>query len=337
MVRRKRAARLLSKAELMELLTHAPSAARLPGDWESLFTGAGLEFHGLREMAPSDPYRHVDWRATARTGRPWVREFNVDGTVDLILLLDAGRSMAFGDKGGLQANVAAALLMSASRGHNPCGLIRYDDRIRTFLPPGRGGEHRFRLAEAMLERPSKLGGNRKFAGKAVPKFSGSEELYSSNRGAAGRGQRVQLVSPGMDRGISGNRRSDLAGALRFLVQRFSTGLIVILSDFLHELSIPFSFGNRDLPHDVRAIQISAPSEIQLPPGGGGFLPVRDLETGRRVSLDTRRRREYAARMDGHHRTVRQMLNRAGIPMVQVRTDEDFVGPLSAFFRRGRGR
>jgi len=274
----------------MELLVHAPSAERLPGDWESLFTGAGLEFHGLREMAPSDPYRHVDWRATARTGRPWVREFNVDGTVDLILLLDASASMGFGDKARLQANIAAALLMSASRGHNPCGLVRYDDRVREFLPPGRGVGHRFRLAEAMLEPPSGFqGGN------------------------------------------------DLSDALRFLIQRFSTGLIVILSDFLHPISIPFSFGSRDLPHDIRAIRVSAPSEIQLPEGGGGFLPLRDLETGRRVSLDTRRRREYAARMTDHHRTVRQTLTRAGIPMVQVRTDEDFAGPLSAFFRRGRGR
>lgn len=337
MVRRKCAARLLSRAELMELLTHAPSAERLPGDWESLFTGAGLEFHGLREMASSDSYRHVDWRATARTGRPWVREFNVDGTVDLILLLDASRSMAFGAKARLQANIAAALLMSASRGHNPCGLIRYDNRVRTFLPPGRGGEHRFRLAEAMLEPVSKRAGNRGFVGKRVSKVPGSDELYSSNRGAAGSGKRVQLVSPGIDLGISENRPSGLAGALRFLIQRFSTGLIVILSDFLHPLSIPFSFGSGELPHDVRAIQVSAPSEIQLPPGGGGFLPVRDVETGRRTFLDTRRRREYAARMADHFQGVRQKLTRAGIPMVQVRTDEDFAGPLSAFFRRGRGR
>jgi uncharacterized protein (DUF58 family) len=321
----------------MELLTHAPSADRLPGDWESLFTGAGLEFHGLREMAPSDPYRHVDWRATARTGRPWVREFNVDGTVDLILLMDASRSMVFENKARLQANIAAALLMSASRGHNPCGLIRYDDRVREFLPPGRGGHHRFRLAEAMLEQPSEIGGNRKFAKKSVPNFPRSDELYSSNRGAAGSGKRVQLVSPEIEPGISENRSSDLSGALRFLIQRFSTGLIVILSDFLHPLSIPFSFGNRDLSHDVRAVQISAPSEIQLPQGGDGFLPVRDVETGRRTFLDTRRRRDYAARMADHHRSVRQTLTRAGIPMVQVRTDEDFVGPLSAFFRRGRGR
>ncbi len=337
MVSRKRAARLLSRAELMELLTHAPSAERLPGDWESLFTGAGLEFHGLREMAPSDPYRHVDWRATARTGKPWVREFNVDGTVDLILLLDAAASMAFGDKARLQANIAAALLMSASRGHNPCGLIRYDEGVRTFLPPGRGGEHRFRIAEALLEPPSKPGGIRGFPRRPVPKSPGSDELYSSNRGAAGRGKRVQLVSPGIGSGISENRPNDLAGALRFLIQRFSTGLVVILSDFLHPLSIPFSFGSRDLPHDVRAIQVSAPSEIQLPQGGAGFLPLRDVETGRRVFLDTRRRREYAARMADHHRSVRQTLNRAGIPMVQVRTDEDFAGPLSAFFRRRRGR
>lgn len=290
MVRRKRAARLLSRAELMELLIHAPSAERLPGDWESLFTGAGLEFHGLREMAPADPYRHVDWRATARTGQPWVREFHADGTVDLMLLMDASPSMAFENKARLQANIAAALLMSASRGYNPCGLIRYDNRVRTVVPPARGGEHRFRLAEALLEPPAESGGG-----------------------------------------------TDFAGALRRLIQRIPTGLVVILSDFLHDISLPFSFGSRDLPHDVRAIQLLAGAEIHLPEGGNGFLPVSDSETGRKGFLDSRRRREYARRMADHHRSVRRNLAKAGIPLLQVSTDTDFVAPLAGFLRRGRGR
>src|SRR5690349_1843945 len=97
---------LLSKRDLMEIFINHRVHAPLPGDWESIFKGMGYEFWSLREFEPGDPYRNIDWKATAKTGKYYVREYLAESYFNIMLLYDISRSVQFGRKELLQAHIA---------------------------------------------------------------------------------------------------------------------------------------------------------------------------------------------------------------------------------------
>ena len=140
---------LLSKKELLALAARRRVDTFPPGDWESVFKGAGYEFWGLREMAGEDAFRDIDWKATARTGRHVVREYLADSPFSLMILCDVSGSMSFGRKALLQANIAAALAWSAAASGNRCGLIIFADTVKQYLPPGMGTAHFQRIVSAV--------------------------------------------------------------------------------------------------------------------------------------------------------------------------------------------
>ena len=140
---------LLSKAALLDLAARRRVDAFPPGDWESQFRGAGYEFWGLREMAPTDAFRDIDWKATARSGRHYVREYLADSPFSLMILYDVSGSMAFGRKELLQANIAAALAWSAAASGNRCGLILFADAVVEYLPPRPGTAHLHRIVSTV--------------------------------------------------------------------------------------------------------------------------------------------------------------------------------------------
>jgi uncharacterized protein (DUF58 family) len=142
---------LLSKKELLDLLVHHRVRSAFPGDWESIFKGAGFEFWSLREMAPSDSIRCVDWRATAKTGRHYVREYLAESNACVMLLYDISASVSFGRKELLQANIAAALAYTACVSNNACGLILFADDVKQYIPPRMGTDHFTRLLSAVAE------------------------------------------------------------------------------------------------------------------------------------------------------------------------------------------
>ncbi|MEW6439681.1 MAG: DUF58 domain-containing protein [bacterium] len=132
---------LLSKKELLEIFVEHRVDSPFPGDWESIFKGSGYEFWGLREIEPGDSAKNIDWKATARTGQYYVREFLAESYFNLMILYDISRSMAFGRKELLQANVAASLAYSAIAANNGCGLITFADTVHDYIPPRMGMGH----------------------------------------------------------------------------------------------------------------------------------------------------------------------------------------------------
>jgi len=132
---------LLSKKELLEIFINHRVHSPFPGDWESIFRGLGYEFWALRELEPSDPFRNIDWKAKARTGKYYVREFLAESYFNVMLLYDISRSVQFGRKELLQAHIAVSLAYSAIQSNDGCGLILFADDIVEYIPPRMGRSH----------------------------------------------------------------------------------------------------------------------------------------------------------------------------------------------------
>ncbi len=112
-----------------------PPHQPLAGDWAGVEKGTGYEFWGLRKYLPGDSYRHIDWKARARSGELYVREFLRDSAYTLMLLVDVSDSMGYGRKLSLAQDIAASLAYSALQNSNPCGLLLFTDRVIDYLAP----------------------------------------------------------------------------------------------------------------------------------------------------------------------------------------------------------
>jgi uncharacterized protein (DUF58 family) len=132
---------LLTKKELLEIFVSHRVDSPFPGDWESIFKGSGYEFWGLREIEPGDSFRNIDWKAKAKTGQYYVREYLAESYFNLMVLYDLSKSVAFGRKELLQANVAVSLAYSAIAANNGCGLIIFSDTVLDYIPPRMGMSH----------------------------------------------------------------------------------------------------------------------------------------------------------------------------------------------------
>lgn len=141
--------KLLSKKELLEIFINHRVHSPLPGDWESIFKGLGYEFWALRELEPTDPFRNIDWKATAKTGKYYVREFLAESYFNVMLLYDVSRSVHFGRKELLQAHIAVSLAYSAILSNDGCGLILFADDIVRYIPPAMGRAHFMEILDAV--------------------------------------------------------------------------------------------------------------------------------------------------------------------------------------------
>ena len=140
---------LLSKKELLEIFISHRVHSPFPGDWESVFKGLGYEFWSLRELEPGDSFRNIDWKATARTGTLYVREFLAESYFNVMILYDISNSVRFGRKELLQAHIAVSLAYSAILSNNGCGLILFADDIVRFIPPRMGRSHFMEILDAI--------------------------------------------------------------------------------------------------------------------------------------------------------------------------------------------
>jgi uncharacterized protein (DUF58 family) len=142
---------LLSKKELLEIFINHRVHSPFPGDWESIFKGLGYEFWALREMEPGDPFKNIDWKAKAKTGKYYVREFLAESYFNVMLLYDISRSVQFGRKELLQAQIAVSLAYTAIASNDGCGLILFADDIVRYIPPRMGRSHFMEILNAIAQ------------------------------------------------------------------------------------------------------------------------------------------------------------------------------------------
>ncbi len=145
---------LLREVRRIELTTRDLVRDLVAGDYASAFRGRGVEFAEVREYLPGDDVRSIDWNVTARLGTPYVKRFQEERQLSLILLVDVSASGGFGSvhrtKRQLAAEVAAVLSLAATRHRDRVGAAFYSDRVEWFSPPKSGRSQALQLVTKVL-------------------------------------------------------------------------------------------------------------------------------------------------------------------------------------------
>ena len=152
---------LFKKIRRLEIVSRHLVESALAGDYLSTFKGTGLEFAEVREYEPGDEVRSIDWNVTARLGKPFIKVYQEERELTLILAVDVSASQGAGmagDKRELAAQVAAALGLAAARGGDRVGFLFFSDRLEAWLPPKRGRPHLLRgLRDLLMLEPKGSG------------------------------------------------------------------------------------------------------------------------------------------------------------------------------------
>ena len=287
---------LLKKVRKIEIKTRALSSQIFAGEYHSAFKGRGMAFSEVREYQIGDDVRNMDWNVTARTGTPYIKVFEEERELTVMLLIDASGSGWFGTssktKKDLTAEIAAVLSFSASINNDKVGALFFSTRVEKFIPPKKGRSHLLRIIREVLEfRPEEKGTD---IGEALRFLTNALKKKCT----------AFLFSDMLDIDPQ-TFRPRYEDALKVAVNR-------------HDLSVINIYDERDrtLP-DV------------------GLLPVRDNETDRIVYVDTSRRsvrESYGEWARKAYAETLLTLRKYKVDTVSIRTDQDYVKSLVALFQ-----
>jgi uncharacterized protein (DUF58 family) len=153
---------ILKQVRRIEISTRGLVNEVFSGEYHSVFKGRGMSFAEVREYQYGDDVRSIDWNVTARTGSPFVKVFEEERELTVMLLVDVSASGDFGTRERLKAEVAveicALLAFSAIKNNDKVGLVIFSDHVEKFVPPRKGRRHVLRvLRELLYHRPEGRG------------------------------------------------------------------------------------------------------------------------------------------------------------------------------------
>ena len=145
---------ILKKVKRIEISTRGLVNEVFSGEYHSVFKGRGMEFAEVREYMIGDDIRNIDWNVSARMGHPFVKVFDEERELTVMLMVDVSSSGNFGTsnqmKGEIAAELCALLAFSAIKNNDKVGLIIFTDRIEKFIPPRKGKQHVLRVIREIL-------------------------------------------------------------------------------------------------------------------------------------------------------------------------------------------
>jgi uncharacterized protein (DUF58 family) len=145
---------LLKKVRQVEIKTRGLVNQIFSGEYHSVFKGRGMEFSEVREYQFGDDIRSIDWNVSARLDRPFVKVFEEERELTVMLLVDLSGSGEFGSaaqmKNEVAAEICAVLAFSAIKNNDKVGLIMFTDRIEKFVPPKKGRAHILRIIRELI-------------------------------------------------------------------------------------------------------------------------------------------------------------------------------------------
>lgn len=146
---------ILKKVRKIEIKTRGLSNNIFAGQYHSAFKGRGMAFSEVREYQFGDDIRDIDWNVTARFHRPYVKVFEEERELTLMLLIDVSGSLTFGTKSQTKAEmvteIAATLSFSAMQNNDKIGVIFFSDHIEKYIPPKKGRKHVLYIIREMLD------------------------------------------------------------------------------------------------------------------------------------------------------------------------------------------
>ena len=148
-------AELLKKVRKIEIKTRGLSRQIFSGEYHSAFKGRGMAFSEVREYTPGDDVRTIDWNVTARFNSPYVKVFEEERELSVVMLVDVSASGFFGTqkqyKKDLITELCAVVAFSASTNNDKIGVIFFSDKIEKFIPPKKGKSHVLRIIRELID------------------------------------------------------------------------------------------------------------------------------------------------------------------------------------------
>ncbi len=289
---------LLQKVRKIEIKTHGLSRNIFAGEYHSQFKGRGMAFSEVREYQPGDDVRSIDWNVTARMNRPYIKVYEEERELTVMLLVDVSGSRNFGTasqmKRDTMAEVAATLAFSTIENNDKVGVIFFSDRVEKFIPPKKGKSHVLHIIRELL--------------------SFEPEHHGTDINAA-----LQFL-------INAQKRRCTA----FLISDFIGQWTMDNGQWKNTVP-PIVIASRK--HDLSAIQIYDRRDAEMP--NVGLLKVRDPETGARVWADTSLasvRNAYGQAWRDQQAALETVYTKTGMNHVSMRTDEDYVKKLMMLFK-----
>jgi len=146
---------LIKKVRKIEIKTRGLSKHLFSGEYHSAFKGRGMAFSEVRDYNPGDEIRTIDWNVTARTGEPYVKVFEEERELTLMLIVDISGSENFGTKEHFKreliTELSAILSFSAIQNNDKIGLILFSDHVEKYIPPKKGKSHVLRIIRELIE------------------------------------------------------------------------------------------------------------------------------------------------------------------------------------------
>jgi uncharacterized protein (DUF58 family) len=290
------ASELLKKVRKIEIKTRGLSKNIFAGEYHSAFKGRGMAFSEVREYQYGDDIRNIDWNVTARFNHPYIKIFEEERELTVMLLVDVSNSRTFGTQTQLKKNliteISAVLSFSAIHNNDKIGVILFSDKVEKFIPPKKGRSHILRIIRELIEFTPE--NNETNISEALRYLTNAIKKRST----------AFVISDFIDENDNGSPRFDEA----------------------------IRIANRK--HDVIGLKIYDKREKEIP--SIGIVRMRDAETGEYAWVDTTSntlRRNYANWYNKMEASVNETLVKAGVDFVSIATDQDYVRPLMNLFKK----
>ena len=287
---------LIKKVRKIEIRTKALSHQIFAGEYHSAFKGRGMAFSEVREYQYGDDVRNMDWNVTARMSAPYVKVFEEERELTVVLLVDISRSGLFGTQGKTKreqiAEIAATLAFSAILNNDKVGCILFSDRVEKFISPGKGRTHFLHIIREILEWE--------------PQHDGTDI-----------GEALRYLTNAIKKKCTAFVLSDMLDVQADGTPRYEEALKVAV--------------NR---HDVSVIRVSDPREQSIP--NIGLVHAKDAETGasRGINTGSRSVRDaYARWFQTSTALADRLFLKYQVDHVDIATHEDYVHGLMALFHR----
>ncbi|MGD9368514.1 MAG: DUF58 domain-containing protein [Desulfobacteraceae bacterium] len=153
---------IIKKIKKIHIRTGRTVNTLMAGQYKSVFRGTGMEFEEVREYSPGDDVKSIDWKVSARLGRPFVKRYREERELIVMLLVDLSASGRFGtrehSKQEIAAETAAILAFNAIRNNDKVGAVLFTDQVERYIPPKKGSGHVWRvIKEIFAHRPRHTG------------------------------------------------------------------------------------------------------------------------------------------------------------------------------------
>ncbi len=284
---------IIKKIKKVHIRTGRTVNTLMAGQYKSVFRGMGMEFEEVREYAPGDDVKRIDWKVSARLGKPFIKRYREERELIIMLLVDLSASGRFGTQQGnkqeLAAETAAILAFNAIRNNDKVGAILFTDQVERYIPPKKGSGHVWRVIKEIFTHQAKHTG------------------------------------------------TDISEAVRFLgsVCR-KRSVAFVISDFLlvhGKEVVDRQMRSTSRKHELINILISDPGDFVLPPGG--IITARDLESGRRMTVDAfhaNSRRQFEQRQRRAYDGIRNQFRSADLDCIEISTTASAADALTRYFR-----